>query len=281
VKRKITAASVGDEVATFRVPPEWRERCSSTETKTRGIFFHGSPEVNVAGFKAAANVTAGTFFTECPTYAACVVANRSGGMGGRIYIAELITQNPFWEDAREWIISITGDRQADADRCRQRRSDGFDAVVSIEFEGTIFEIIALDDNVVRRRDSDIKKLRDWRSPKAFEALMFLEVGGLAGPDYAPDSVALFGEPRAAAEAGGSWHRVVVDAINPIYCERDVWPLMDVDVLRYADVECLIDPRDGSALVLEPGKIIPLNRAMKRELKARARRGRAFACASPL
>ncbi|MXO59693.1 hypothetical protein GRI89_09090 [Altererythrobacter salegens] len=95
------------------------------------------------------------------------------------------------------------------------------------------------------------------------------VEGLQGPDYAPECAPMFAS-RKEVHRIGEPRTALMDATNPTYCERWIWPRMNFDILKFAQIDCLVDPRDGSALVIDPAKIVPLNRKMLRELRARAR-----------
>ena len=273
----ITVEQLGLLFTKFRAP-SWSEKATTIrgETETPGIYYHGSPDVNIREFRSRIERpnelgTVGVFFTENPTYAAAYAVRNSNGFGGRIYRAEIATDNPFFHDSYSWVETVASeDRLVERSTCIEMAENGHDAIVSLMLNETVHELIVLDDKVVRRRDADLKGLKPWTSPSVYEALLFFQVEGLAGPDYAPGCVRLFGKKKYALLEGLP-QRVAVNAVNPVYCEQEAWPKMDFGWLRLMNITCLVDPRDRSAIVIDPSEIHWVNRDGLRQMKAKARR----------
>lgn len=282
MSRIITSDNVYHEIGQFRLASDWKEECTPhLSTATPGIFYHGSNHVNISAFEVdTGNQFSprkyGIFFTQNPTGAAIHGAKMEGGkpLGGRVYRVELVTQNPFFADAESW-IAMTGTsgerRDVEAKLCSELKTRGFDAVVTLAVEGTIFEIIVFDNKNIKRLDDDIGPLCEWSSPDALGTLLFYQSTSRNGPDFAPECTYLVNGDKLARSADASWRRVVVNASSPIFIEQVAWPRMDFDILRYGGIDVLIDPRDGSALVIDPTKIVALNRDMLRELRSKNRR----------
>lgn len=275
MSRWIHAGNLADELLKFRLWSGWQAECTLAEqTATAGPFFHGTPAVNVRQFttrRTGSGRLSGIYFTQDPTRAACHAANIGFGFGGRLYRVELATRNPlFVEDWTEWFASVEGNRALEEARCHDAKEAGHDCIVTLHFDGTILEIIVLDDQAVRWRETCRETLKPWKSPKAAEALVFYQAEGAPAPDYAPGSVPIF-HRRKDAESRGNAARVLVNATNPIYCDRTAWPRMDFDVLRYAPIDCLIDPADRSALVIDPVAINEMDREVKRAMRVQLRR----------
>lgn len=280
--RTITSENVYHEIGRFRLASNWKDECTLHDTTaTPGIFYHGTNHVNISVFKTDADSGGtldryGVFFTQNPTGAAIHSAKMEGnrGLGGRVYRVELVTQNPFFADAENW-IAMTGTsgerRDVEAKLCSDLKMRGFDAVVTLAVEGTIFEIIVFDNRTIKRLDDDIGPLCEWSSPDALGTLLFYQSTSRNGPDFAPECTYLVNGDKLARSADASWRRVVVNASSPIFIEQVAWPRMDFDILRYGGIDVLIDPRDGSALVIDPTKIVALNRDMLRELRSKNRR----------
>lgn len=118
----------------------------------------------------------GVFFTQNPSGAVYHARRNDGNRspGGRVYRVELITENPYFADVDEWVgkVGRFGERrEIEADLCSDLRMKGFDAVVTLAVEDTIFEIIVFDDKAIQRLDDDIGPLKDWSSPNALDALL--------------------------------------------------------------------------------------------------------------
>lgn len=250
-------------------------------TDGAGDFYHGSPNVNISEFRTRIErpdgySTAGVFFTHSPIIAAWF-ASRNGS--GRIYSAELVAEKPFFVSAGdEWERRLAARtdradlRRIETELIRETAANGHDLVVTSYLEDAYLEVIALADEVIRRTDQDIPRLPEWGSSRSLEALTFYEADGLGGPDYAPNCTRLYGDRRTAAETGRDIRRVVVNPRNPIYCERRVWPQMNFQALaEITQIDCLVDPRGGGALVLDPDKIHAVSRVKMRALQAELRR----------
>lgn len=239
------------------------------ESATPGVFYHGSPDVNIREFRAVMErpggySTAGVFFTHSPLVAA-IFACRKGC--GRIYSVSLDTQDPFFNDNETWErecrkkknATMEELRQAEAAFLRKIRAAGHDVAVTTFVGRAYLEVVALRDEVVKRLDSDIRRLPEWNSPRIVDSLTFYQAEGAPAPGFAPDAVRLFGN-RRAAEAIGPSQRVVVKPHRPIYCEADIWPYMPFEALaEQTGIDCLVDPRGQGALVLDRQTIRAINR----------------------
>lgn len=259
------------------------------ETVTDGVFFHGSPAVNVQQFscensrlelnarfgKKDSVATGAIFFTEFPTDAAGYAARRAqhhGGMGGRVYSVNLITRNPYVSSPQEWHGAVrVGDgfnRSFEADMMKALKDSGYDSVIPYHAEGRIHEIAIFYDWMVRPVDGSTKRLVPWDSPRRYEPLTFFRDAARSGPNYAPECVLLSAEAAPDERAAG---RVVIGAECPIYCPEHLWSNFDFAELRDFGVDCLVDPATGDALVLEPENIKPMCRAQIRGLRRRLNR----------
>lgn len=278
--RVITEENIGLEFARFRLNPDWRSECMLAGTETPGVFYHGSPNVNIEQFRSEGVEkndvrTSGVFFSQSPTYAAMFAMRGTEGKGGRVYSVELETRHPFVADPDWWVehVADPADREVEAAICDDTRADGFDSIVSLAEDETVLEIIVLVDDAIHSRESTVR-LKDWTSPTVSDALMFFQPNDPGCPDYAPGCTPLQATNRSTDGKTCVGRKVLVDALNPIYCSQAAWPKMDFDVLRFLEVDCLIDPDTRGALVLNPAKIVPMNRAMLRDVKSRQRKGRA-------
>ena len=144
-------------------------------------------------------------------------------------------------------------------------------IVSYKLGDTILEAIVIDPSVIVPAKSCAARVPDWRPHNAFDTLTLLQPEGDSAPFYAPeDAVALY-TAKQLAQLGREGRKVMVDAANPLYLDRAAWPLIDFEVMRHEFNDCLVDPVDRSALLLEPEKIVPLNRRLERVMRAELRR----------
>lgn len=270
--RTISRDNVWEEVNKWRVDPAlWDAECVSNEaTKTPGLFFHGPPDVNIERFQAqlssprASLQTTGAFFTHNPTYAALYVGDRGYGCGGRIYSAELVSRNPYYMPPTYWEATKGGDRNLESRFISDARAKGYDTVITSDYDGTFMEIVVLDDDVVRRRDDDIARVRGWSEGVS----IFYQAEGAHGPGMAAGYIPLFGSRKEAIAHGCSVRAVAIDAISPLYCEQAIWPYLDFDILRHWRFGCLVDPRSRCALVNEESSVLrPVNRRDLRILQS--------------
>lgn len=58
----------------------------------------------------------------------------------------------------------------------------------------------------------------------------------------------------------------------VYCDRDIWPAMNADVLKLFQVDCLVDPDQGDALVIDQALLrMKSRRAELRKKRPKPRR----------
>lgn len=254
------------------------------ETATPGVFYHGSPEVNIDAFRTVIEndgfETAGVFFSHSPTMAARFASKHGGG---RVYSVSLNSKNPFFVTAHsKWTaqfypgMGVEELRRAETSLIQAAKSEGWDVVVSAHDLNVFLEIVALRDEVIQRLDADIPPVPNWQQSQAIvDRLTFHLVEGLRGPDYAPDCIPLFASRKEAMARGGKCQRVIAKPIVPVYCERHIWPELKFDVLAEfaAKVDCLVCPRTGDALALDTDCIRPINRQQLKHLKAELRRSK--------
>lgn len=256
-------------------------------TMTPGFFYHGSAQLNIDEFETHAELDdngvclTGAFFTQIPAYAACYVAFRSEGVGGRVYRAELVTRNPFFADSELWWAAL-GDDDIGFDAAFRRReqslisdiaAQGFDCIVRDLNPDQILEAIVLDKSVIRRV-GDTFPVSAFSPLETRASMIFYTVEGLPGPEYAPDCTLLFNERDRAVRLSCNRNGVrpaSIVCMNPTYCDRVTWPEMDFELLRSKLIDCLIDPNNGDTLVLDRGWIIPFNRSELRKKRARLRK----------
>ena len=255
------------DLRNFRIDPAWPECVPTMPTVTPGMFYHGSPETGIRRFVTGSG---GIYFTHSPSHAAYACAARANGYGGRVYRAEIITTNPAFDDEAVWYPDGGGSRPRDFElaRCAEAREAGHDAIVVIQADDTIHEIIVLDSNAVRSRES-VGKVKSWKSATAFERLVFYEVEDAEGPDFAPGCRLLFGNRRRAGTT--PIRRVLVNATNPLYCDKAAWPRFDYDVLRHIQADCLIDPTTRDALLIDVFAAMPVEGWELRAIRKNARR----------
>jgi hypothetical protein len=262
----------------FELPLKRPEPSVGTEpTKTPGVFYHGSPIVNIgdAGFENDLRLDdgvvekAGTFFSQLATYSACYASKRGGG---RIYRAEMITRNPFFADAYLWNQATNHDRGAERSLISVISEAGHDCIVAGP-QGRC-ELIVIDKSVIRSRESVTVDDFTRAAPSLFYA-----ADRLQAPDYAAGCQPLFSYRARAIRAACrgvvrpmGWTR----PISPIFCDRAAWPQLDLHVLSDLQVDCLVDPASGDALALPRGPFVPLSRTQMRAMvraSARMKRGR--------
>lgn len=261
-------------------------------TATPGMFYHGSPDVNISQFRIGfdcvdrgekqAFETVGIFFSHNPAYAAHFAAQRigsNGGFGGRVYSAQLLTQNPLVPHQDAWIDEIRSSNP-DGSYCRKRESEmiekakaeGYDSIISVYSGDTIIEMIVIDPSVIVPSHSSTVRVPDWKPDNAFDTLTLFQPDSHSAPFYGPEgSVELFKDAKQLAKQGRKGRKVLIDAENPIYCERAAWPEIDFDLMLSDSSNCLVDPVDRGALLLEPEKIVPLSRKQERITRAELRR----------
>lgn len=231
------------------------------ETRTPGVFYHGSPNVNIRQFQSQRAGRQGVFFTQCPSLAAGTAIGKSSG--GRVYPVRLLTQNPFyygnWD---EWATKIGSNTQAENAICEEKRQAGFDCIISLELDGTIFEAIALVDDIVKRLDEDIAPLRQWKFPEAILTLAFAPDECLFSPSYAPRSVILRRNEGELVTKNGA---ALINQVYAVYLDQALWELLDYDILQATRVGCLVCPRSGDALVMDPASIVPLTKAQSAQM----------------
>lgn len=249
-------AQMSDAHFGFEVDASGWEVATETETKTPGVFYHGSP-VSDLGI-----VETGTFFTEVATYAAGYCTKL--GRGGRIYRAEVVTRNPFIMPAEH-----SGFYDDEARFLSEVRARGHDCIVNA-MHGVLWELIVFDEAEIKYRGTIGEAALIAR--EALASGIFYFVDGLPAPDYASSCSPVFSSHERAdlASGAGTVRAVRVGARHPVYCERAAWPCMNFYALRTLHVDCLIDPEDGDALVVDRSLVVPLNRALRRKYRVQRR-----------
>lgn len=279
----MTAVDVWCEIHSLRPTPG--TICEPTETP--GVFYHGSQFSDIAEFEPQFDERLGfrreVYFTHIPTYAAVAyatserrfaAARNSRGAEPRIYAVELVTSNvitmpPRWK--HDMLDTIEGGRDREALAYRDLGLQGYDCVISEQIDGLICELAIFDKTAVRYH-SAMGPVAD-AAEAARASGMFYAVDHLPDPEYAPGCGLLFGSREMAdAESGDGFgvRPVKADLHTPIYCERDTWPLMNLDVLRRFRIDALIDPATGDVLTLDR-RHGQLNRAMRRALRRKEAR----------
>lgn len=245
--------------------------CPHDQTLTPGVFFHGSPNVNIRSFSVNVDrserlKTQGVFFTHSPSYSAFYAAHRSamaGGIGGRIYSARLQTRNPYFPGP-SWFERIIDkhdpddwDRATETEMIIEARAAGYDSIITIYQGDTIFEIIALQDDIIRPLENDVSRLTAWNTPRCLETLTMYQVETLDRPAFAKGCVKLVAKRKEAEATGLPFQKVIIDALNPVYCVEAAWRQMNFDLMRYSQFDCLVDPHGRGALVIDPDRLVPI------------------------
>jgi hypothetical protein len=263
--------NVLERISDFRVNSEvWEGHCGpSDQTKTPGVFYHGSANLGIVEFEQRISLTPdvsteGIFFTHNPTYAAIYAADRGYFRGGRIYRVELVTNCPFVPDKATWFTALDS-REAERSWCSEARDYGFDCIIQDQYEGYIRDMVVLDSSVIRRLDA---------YPHAIEAvsakdLLFYQREPEPGSDF-EGCLSLSKDPVDAQRYGGVSRPVYCNARIPVFCEKFAWSQMDFDVLRYLKIDLLIDPMTGDGLAVHPSRVEPLNRQERRALRKEKR-----------
>lgn len=261
----ISDEDVQRRVANFRVDERWLSGCFwARESKTPGLFYHGSPDVDIPAFRTRVDIgkgiqTSGAFFTQNPTYAAAMLGRFGTGRGGRIYEFELVSTNPLVVDTEYWTSIIT-DREAEAQYCQEAHEAGFDVLVTLHNEGSITEAIALADGVIQRRGYTESGLQPWipDADGTLGRMLFYRAEVEAEQSLDDRSVYVTCSPMTDGAP-----RVLVNPVNPVYCEQDTWGKFDLEFLRFLSIDIVVDPASGNALVTEPATIYTVNRRLLR------------------
>ena len=263
------------------------------------VFYHGSASVNIDAFQTVIEFsekanrpapfglekTSGLFFSQSPVWAA-QHAHR-WLKGGRIYRSKIHAKATYTPPLQFWTKLINANKGADGEKLRgfetqlidEIKADGFDSIASIVVNGCILEMIVLQDDIVERLDSDVRRLPEWDSPKILDALFLWMAEGAPGPDYAPEAVQLYANRKQAGSFASQCQRVLVNPATPMYCEREAWPDFNFDALSIMSekegkaIDFIIDTRGGGALVFDPEIILPINRKQMNALLGEAGRTR--------
>jgi hypothetical protein len=238
-------------------------------TMTPGLYYHGSPRINLAEFASqsdlAAGIRSGIYFSQSPTYAAMYAATRGNLRGGRVYEVELITNSALTLPPAYWAGNAM-DEAHEESVCSQIAAQGHDCIISEELNGVVLEVIVFSDAVIRNRgQGDVApKIKAKVAAGAFHF-----VDGLSGE--ADGCCRLFTCGTRALAIGGEHSRLqkaLLPVLNPLYCSASTWPKLDLDVLRQFRFDCLVDPANGEALALDAAKVRPMNRADRRATKTK-------------
>lgn len=244
-------------------------------TQTPGIFYHGSPLSNLKEIGSPGDLPPAIFFTQIASLAAIYSTvrgeggelRRYGGGSGRIYAAELITKNPFHAPP-----GYFGEHPRDTDRerqlCAMIAEQGYDCIVTSLWNGLIDEVVVFDQSTIRLRE----KSHRLPSPEvASTNIFYCDEHSL--DSYTAETITLF-RSRARASTcgdGGSIKPALIDGRIPVYCDRNSWACLNLDVLRGLQVDCLIDPATGDAFAIDLSRIILLNRDMLRQYRRMRRK----------
>jgi hypothetical protein len=156
-------------------------------------------------------------------------------------------------------------RDVEAHAAAELRNQGYDCVISEQIGGVVLELFIFDKAIIRYRGFMGAVSGDAQRARASGT--FYASDELPGPDFAPGCGLLFSSSdRAEAVSEGlGVRRARVDLYNPIYCDRQTWPRLDLDVLRRVRIDSLIDPATGDVLTLDRRQG-QLNRAMRRAMR---------------